>query len=278
MPSRIRSVSAALAAVLVSCAAIVTHPAAASRAVFTPTPSRPALSLYIFAGQSNMTGYRTRVAELPSGFSAPAATMFWGPTDDQAVAWVPMPTITERRGSCCFAGFGPELSASQTLGQAAPAAPAAIVKLAVNGSSLWHDWRPKAAGGLYERLVARVRAASAAAGAPVQIRALFWMQGESDSDAREHAAGYVSAFSQMVGALRRDLNAPEMPVIQGRIATGYAFTAAVRAQQALAARTVPGVTMVDTDDLEHLAADPVHLSSAGTLALGRRFAAAYLAR
>src|SRR5262249_7800037 len=113
---------------------------------------------------------------------------------------------------------------------------------------------------------------------------LFWMQGEVDSQAQKTADRYEKNLTRFVRELRRRLAAPDLVVVLGRpnasITCGpfgcFPFVSQVRRADATVAASVPGVVIVDTDDLV-LQADGVHFTPASQLALGERFAIALLA-
>jgi len=213
--------------------------------------------MFTFAGQSNMVGYRARL--------------------DEAQAIDPMlgaPSINI--WSFTSGGFGPEQAASRLLSQHGPIS---IVKFAVSGTNLYRQWSPATRGALYDQLLERVRNATLALaqqGLAGSVKALFWMQGESDTDTLAHANAYAANLERFVKSLRKDLDAPEARFFEGQIANAEAFTALVREQQRIAARKIPHTVDVPTDDLQRCEWDPLHLSTRGTIDLGRRFAQAYL--
>jgi hypothetical protein len=255
-------------------------PAAHAQAVSPP------VKLYIFAGQSNMVGYSTKSAELPAvdpSLTAPAARVrFWGPVQDYAGQWATLQAPTEILQPASHSGFGPELSAAQMLAGRYPRATIGIVKLARNGTDLAWDWSPANRIGLYLQLMDRVRVArralQARTGSPVEIAGFFWMQGEAEALWKRGADAYTKNLTNFIGSARRDLNAPNMPFVIGRIADlkrinkVFKWSDEVRRSQETVDRSVARTFLVSTDGVERDQASPFHFSTRGTVQLGRRFA------
>jgi hypothetical protein len=179
-------------------------------------------------------------------------------------------------------GFGPEMGAAQPLARRHPGSTIAIVKAAWSGTNLYRDWDPYRPESLYSRMIQRVRAAVSglrrSSDAPIMLAGFFWMQGEADSQHARSATYYGTNLATFVRAVRRDLSAPTLPFVFGRIADlrkesahHFRFSEVVRREQARVARTVPRTYMVATDDLERSSVAPIHFSSRGTYELGRRF-------
>ncbi|MCA9174006.1 MAG: hypothetical protein KDB14_05915 [Planctomycetales bacterium] len=190
-------------------------------------------------------------------------------------------------------GFGPEIGMAREL--AAGGDSLAVIKVAFSGTSLDQDWRPGVAapddeaaqfgqqpsstpGDCYRRLLAEVRAAIAAAkqeDVALRIRAFAWVQGESDAKP-ELAERYGSAMQQMIAALRRDLDAPQMAVllaVNARYSGGSnPHLPEVIRQQQKVANADPLCSYVDTSSAS--IANRVHYDGPGTLAVGSMFAQA----
>jgi hypothetical protein len=103
------------------------------------------------------------------------------------------------------------------------------------------------------------------------------MQGERDARFPEAGREYEQNLEVLIGSLRRDLDAPNLPFLLGRINPPPAHYPAVdevqRAQAAVAQR-LEGVVLVSTEGLAKWP-DELHYNTAGQLELGRRFAEAY---
>ena len=103
-------------------------------------------------------------------------------------------------------------------------------------------------GRLYERQF------SVFAGYPVA--SVSWYQGESDTRSVEEGNLYAEMLTAMIGQWRRDLLDEAMPFYVLQLASdmtigqpGHQAWNAVKASQAKVAATVPGVTLVRTDDI-----------------------------
>jgi hypothetical protein len=241
--------------------------------------------LYLFAGQSNMVGEATSARAVrsidPHLLRRVRNVLFWGPTDDAAKRWGALTLPTEVAQSSSHDGFGPEFSAAAMLAARHPHATIAIVKLARDGTTLSSDWNPANRAGLYEAAVRRVRAAEAALAATrhrgVHLDGIFWMQGEQDASRYSRASTYDAHLVAFISALRRDLHAPTVPFVIGRIADlrtfdpTMAYSSVVRAAQERVGVTVPDTYLVSTDALPRSKASPIHFTSRGIIELGREF-------
>lgn len=63
---------------------------------------------------------------------------------------------------------------------------------------------------MYKRLVDRAKASLQSGG---KIQALIWYQGESDTNRKADAESYKSRLEKFFQDFRRDLNAPDLPII-----------------------------------------------------------------
>ena len=178
-------------------------------------------------------------------------------------------------------GFGPEVSAAPRLTALHPDEPIAILKLAWNGTSLAGDWNPNGCC-IYRQAVDRAHHAleqlSAAQHRPAYVAGFFWMQGEWDALSHAHASSYAANLRRFIGTVRAEFSSPRMPFVIGQIADlrrdfpiAFRYSSIVRAQQAEVSAHVPFTYLISTDDLQRAKGDRLHLSSAGTVALGRRF-------
>ncbi len=181
-------------------------------------------------------------------------------------------------------GFGPEMGLARELQRQQPKA-LAVVKVAFSGTGLSKDWNandPGAGGACYRALVTEAKAAIAAAaeaGVTLHPRALVWVQGESDSNAKD-APKYQQALSEMLGALRREIGAPELRCLVGvNVHFGNdknPYVAEVIAAQKAHAANDKFCAYVDTDGAETLLPSQTHFTGKGTLEVGNRFAKALL--
>ena len=107
----------------------------------------------------------------------------------------------------------------------------------------------------------------------MRVRALAWVQGESDANEKD-APDYAKNLASLLAALRRELHAPEMIALLG-VNEQYGrgknpFSAGIVAAQAHVAANDARSVRVSTAAAEVV--NDVHFSAAGTLAVGAAFA------
>lgn len=245
------------------------------------------IRVYVFAGQSNMVGKDTLASDLlriaPAAMVPSRSVQFWGPISDYPTSWGPLRAPTEIVQPRTHQGFGPEIGAGPMLAHLHADSTIAIVKFAASGTSLYRDWNPGRPDDLYAQMIERVRSAianlrSTRASAPVRLAGFFWMQGEADSEHLKSARTYAANLEAFVASVRKDLRAPRLPFVFGRIAdlrrestVHFQYSNVVRAAQSEVANRTPNAYMVSTDALERSPAQRIHFSSRGTYELGRSF-------
>jgi hypothetical protein len=267
--------------------------------------------LVIIAGQSNAVGFDAYASELLSD-PADKDVMFWWrvgdpPPDEYDVTsggkWTylqPQPKGTPMETTTAEArtrsprqygnfkkpegGFGPEMGLAREL-RAKEGRPLAIVKAAFSGTELMRDWNPDDAGptgACYRALITETKSAIAAAraqGVTLRLRALVWVQGESDAT-KTAAPEYAKNLSHLLARLRADLGAPGLLALVG-VNTHFGngknpYMPVVVAQQRALAAMDPFSRYVDTEGAETLLPSQTHFTAKGTLEIGRRFATALL--
>ena len=161
--------------------------------------------------------------------------------------------------------------------------PLAVVKAAFSGTGMTTDWDHRdagARGACYRALVEetnRAVAKAAETGIELKIRALVWVQGESDANAK-NAPEYEKNLGEMITALRSDLRAPEMIALVG-VNTNFGngknafMPAIIEAQKALATR-LTRCAYVDTSGVTY--ANGAHFDTKSTIEIGVRFAEALM--
>lgn len=217
---------------------------------------RGSLKVFILAGQSNMAGHavvdlsgpdynggRGTLAALASDPAKSAlvaglvdADGGWRTRDDVFVRFMPDdgPALTGPLGVgfTAYRGphhFGPELGFGQVIGDAFEE-PVLLVKTAWGGKSLYEDFRPPSAGGetgaFYRRMIEQVREAleraaeelPAARDRAIEIAGFVWYHGWNDGCDPERAVpAYEENLVHLIRDLRRDLDAPDMPVVIGEL-------------------------------------------------------------
>jgi lysophospholipase L1-like esterase len=259
--------------------------------------------LILVAGQSNAVGFDAAPADLPAD-AADKTIMFWWrcgdpPPDEHDCfgrGWSilqpqprqdPLPKdagLPRQYGNFSHAegGFGPEMGLARTLA-GREKKPLAVVKAAFSGTAMKTDWNhndPGPGGACYRALVEETKAArekAAEKGISLRIRALAWVQGESDANAKD-APDYGKNLGEMITALRKDLDAPNLIALVG-VNTNFGggkntfMPRIVEEQKSLAAR-LPSCAYVDTSGVTY--ANSAHFDSAGTLEVGKRYAEALL--
>lgn len=198
------------------------------------------VDLFIVAGQSNAVGFDANPAELPADPND-AKVRFWyrvgdPPPDKHDTTsggiWTtlgsmsrgdPMPKdkgVLRQYGNFRHpeGGFGPEIGFARTLLSKNPDRRFAIVKAAFSGTGLGRDWDPDdpgESGSCYRALIEEMKLASTAAeeeGITFRIKALLWVQGESDAKPKEVGL-YAERMGELVTSLREDLKTPDLAAL-----------------------------------------------------------------
>ncbi len=265
--------------------------------------------LVVVAGQSNAVGYDAYAEELPAD-AGDAQTLFWwrvgDPPPDEfdgtsARQWTHLqfqPRTEAMSGEAAKktgrqygnfnrkskGGFGPEIGLARTLASREHK-PLAILKTAFSGTSVAGDWDIERTGetqNCYRAMLEESKLALEAArqkGIQLRIRALVWVQGESDANAKD-APVYAANLTKMLEKLRADLGAPEMALLLGvntRFGNGKnPFLPSVIESQKSVASTLLRARYVDTEGAETLPPSHTHFTALGTLEIGRRYADALL--
>jgi hypothetical protein len=234
--------------------------------------------VYLLAGQSNMVGVGLS-AQLPADLQLPQADVeiyASGQLDPcNSDHWLDLQPGLGFNEYC----FGPEITFGRRMADAHPS-DVILIKYAVGGTNLWHDWRaPDAAepngGPQYAAFMSTVADAFATLGLSCSpyVAGMIWMQGESDSSDLDAALAYEQNLTDFIESIRSDLGLPDIPFVIGQISNqyGYAYGLIVQAAQQTVSQTLHNTALVVTDDLT-LNADRIHYDAAGQIALGYRFA------
>ena len=259
--------------------------------------------LILVAGQSNAVGFDATPKELPDDNNDKQIMFWWrcgDPPPDEfdsvSRGWTtlqPQPRpepMAKDKGvprqygnfSHTEGGFGPEIGFARTL-LAKEKKPFAIVKAAFSGTGMTTDWDHNDAGprgACYRALVEETRNAIAKAaekGIDLKIRALVWVQGESDANAK-NAPEYEKNLGEMIKALRLELKAPEMIALVG-VNTNFGngkntFMPVIVEQQKSLAAHLARCAYVDTSGVTY--ANGAHFDTKSTIEIGGRFAEALI--
>ncbi|MBK8974286.1 MAG: hypothetical protein IPM29_00010 [Planctomycetes bacterium] len=178
--------------------------------------------VFVFAGQSNMVGSDSHVADVadfpPFAHAAEPqpAVRFWyviGREDKlRSDGWVPLQPVD--------GVVGPELTFAREV-TARTDAPLAIVKIAAGGTTLGRDWNPDEPGGfeLYPLALTTVRAALADLDrrrVKWQLEGFVWHQGENDMFDEAFRPRYGDNLANFIACWRRDLGVPGAAVLRRR--------------------------------------------------------------
>lgn len=109
-----------------------------------------------------------------------------------------------------------------------------------------------------------------AAGRSPDLKAIIWYQGEQDAVNSAKAAAYETNLTEFLTNFGAELGFPNVKVLLCRL-NQYCpetYFTTVRAAQESVIAAMDTVQLVDTDNFEIIAGDPVHLSYNGQIALG----------
>jgi hypothetical protein len=237
------------------------------------------LSLFILAGQSNMSG-RGEVAK--SGQDSNSMVFVFGNDYHWKIAEEPIDDPSgqvDKVSEDPDASLGPGLAFATSLIERRPDMAIGLIPCASGGSSIYQWRRSLSENTLYGSCLKRARAASTMG----DVAGILFFQGEADAMAPELYQETVllpdewgDRFVALVNNWRQDLNSPELPVVFAQIGTNtapdiFVNWAAVKEQQASV--EMPFCGMITTDDLA--LKDGVHFTSESYQIIGRRFAEAY---
>lgn len=219
------------------------------------------LDVVIFAGQSNMEGYRTNANQVSREYRAKntSASLFDGEN------WVQVDTNRN--------DFGPENGFAIEHWESTQR-PLGIIKVAKGGTSLASDWSPRKDDSLFEELIRTTEKARASRN--IRILGVAWMQGESDAKSSASAKAYKKNLEAFVSKFRKTLKLPDLPFVAGRVnPPEERFPGVSRVRKAIESARLNNYAWVDCDDLPKLPDSKMpdlHYNSWGTTLLGFRFA------
>ena len=162
------------------------------------------IPIFIFAGQSNIIG-RTEV----DMYDLPENIRFYGLN-----GWGDLPNF-----------WGPDIALFDALSRNYTELVA--LKVALGGTTIRNDpdparpdWHPDSVDEMYDELLNRLSDVISdleAQGYTPEVRAIFWHQGEAETNAQEYADAYAENMEYLVSSLRTDLGLPDLPFIMGQI-------------------------------------------------------------
>ncbi len=216
------------------------------------------LQLFLLIGQSNMAG-RGKV-EPKDQVTNPRILML---TKD--LKWVPAKDPVHFDKDVAGVGLCSEFA--RTLVAADKDLRIGLIPCAVGGSSL-DQWKPD--GQFYQETLRRAREAMKRG----QLAGILWHQGESDSDPAKIAT-YGERFSTLIGRLRKDLEAPAVPVVMGELGRFRPASKPFNDALPAIAKQVPNCGLATAEGLDDKG-DKLHFDAPSQRKLGERYAAVYL--
>ena len=251
------------------------------------------LRVFIFAGQSNMVGSDSKVADIRrfppfAGLEQPQASVRFSYSIGrenklESRGWVPLQPVNRV--------VGPELSFARRV-SAAIKAPIAIIKCAAGGTHLGGDWNPDHPTGfkMYPLALNLVRASLAELARQqidYRIEGFMWHQGENDMFEEDYMPNYGKNLKNFVARWRRDLQVPDLKFYVGELCTKTIWGMDLRPRmyaisqgQRAVTRTDPLAEYVPTSHVGVEIGQPVglhyHYGTLGQLEHGINYADAYL--
>lgn len=239
---------------VVCCAALAaSFTAAESTGSGLPVPQE----VFVLAGQSNMLG---RGFPLSKGAPSDPRLLVWR-SDGWQVAADPLGDPADKAN-----GIGPGMTFGLGAVQTLQGETVGLVQCAVSGTTI-SKWEPPHS--VYTNCINQVHAAGG------HIDGIMFLQGESDASNKDDASKWAKRFAVVLNGFRTDLGS-DVPLVIGQIGklSGFRYQSIVRDQQALAARSHPGVAMITTLDLK-MGPDGVHFKPGSYKQIGTRFASAW---
>ena len=165
--------------------------------------------------------------------------------------------------------FGPELGFGLRIAQAMPNA--TILKVTMGGSSLNDSWR--SSGTLYQALISETQKALNSTGST--LGGFVWFQGFSDQFEDAYCeplpSKYEANLSRFISNVKKDLSAPDLPIILVEARNGGELPVIQQAQNTVAASDAT-VSLVVSKDLSEC----FHYDSGSQIIIGERSAEAML--
>jgi len=222
------------------------------------------LHVFLLLGQSNMAG-RGRMDEVPP-LRDERVWMFrndqWQPAEE------PLHNDKPDR-----AGVGLGMSFAMAVVEHG-VAPVGLVPCAVGGTRL-EQWLPGA-----ERYTHAIRTAREALKSGV-LRGILWHQGEADAHALQEASTYGDRLTEMIHAIRADLNAGQVPFLAGELGRflrdhpGADYFEVVNQQLWTLPDRLENVGVVSAEGLGDNG-DTLHFNAGSLREFGRRYAQVFL--
>lgn len=245
-----------------------------------PKEAQGKLSLFILAGQSNMSGR----AKLPKECTTHPRIFMLGNNGRWQLAAEPLDNPTEQVDMVSYdgyydAGVGPGMSFALELVRKDSEMYVGLIPCARGGTSLYEWRRDLSDTSLYGSCLKRAFAARTMG----KIVGLLWFQGEADArdpnrwpKKKPVDERWPVEFEALMAQFRKDLSSPKLPIVFAQIGTHtdpelYPNWDKVKESQRKV--RMPYSAMITTEDLE--LRDTVHFTADSYREIGRRFARAY---
>lgn len=238
-------------------------------AIAAKMPAKEKFDLYLLIGQSNMAG--RGVMDPEHVVSRQRLLKF-----SQRNAWAPGtdPLHTDKPAAAGV-GLGTSFAREMADADKSKSITVGVIPCAVGGTPL-QRWEK--GGDLYEAALVRAKLAMKDG----TLKGILWHQGEADSGKEETAKSYQARLAKMIGDLRADLGAGEVPFVAGKLGEFLAptskdgapsFWPLVNEQIAGLPKVVPNSAVVESTGLNHKG-DVVHFDTPALREFGRRYAEA----
>ena len=231
-----------------------------------PLPDPAKFHVYLLTGQSNMAG---RGELTPSNRVATVRVLKM----DKEGRWVPAEEPIHF--DVPFAGAGLGASFARAMADAESDVTIGLVPCAVGGSPMWR-WDPGTM--YYTNTIARARAAMKVG----TLKGILWHQGCSEANVETNAFGYAERVAKMMRSFRKDLGAPDVPIVAGELGwflddvVGYKpskYWRQVNTEINLLPRLLEKCAVVSSEGLT-ANADNLHFNTPSQRAFGLRYAKA----
>jgi hypothetical protein len=235
-----------------------------------PLPAKKDFQLFILAGQSNMAGRGDIDAE-----GRKAEPRIYSLNQEQK--WQPAvdPLHWDKPG----AGAGVGKPFAELIAAKNPAISIGLVPTACGGSPI-STWVPgkyweQTKSHPYDDFLVRAKRAMQDG----TLTAILWHQGESDANGKD-APEYEKRLTELIGRMRTDLDAPDLPFLVGQLGRfpakpWNANQEAVDAAQQAVAKKVKNVRYVSAEGLSSRG-DNLHFNTPSLRTFAQRYAEAFL--
>lgn len=242
--------------------------------------TKGALGLFLLVGQSNMKG-RGAIDMEPK---IDARVCFFHASERKwFIARDPLHALgtPDRIDRSDNAGTGPGMSFARAILEKTDDAAIGLIPAAEGGVPITAYM---ADGKLYARSLEMVRQATELAPVKAPLRAILWLQGESDATNQEQVDAYEARLLDLVDRYRRDFGDPNLPFIactigsfiaEGGKAKRFPFSKEINEILLRLPEKRKHTACVDARDIKGHIGDGLHYHTEAQQKIGQRFAKAY---